>query len=104
MLTFESGGKVVQSEIGDATDVAAAYITWKQWGDDSHFKVRQDCFLTDVKATAVGGDVVRLILEVNGRDVANDLFVAGIGATTIDRVKAPIGPFRAESEVRIKQA
>jgi len=104
MLTFGSGGQTVQQEIADASDVAAAYLTFKQWGDDTHFKVRQDCFLTDMKVTATGGDVIRLIFEVNGRDVGVDTFIAGLGAATVGRIPSPIGPFRAGSEIRIKQA
>ncbi len=104
MLTFASGNQTVQQEIADATDVAAAYLTFKQWGDDTHFKIRQDCYLTDAKVTATGGDVVRLILEVNGRDVGVDMFIEGLGATTVGRIPSPIGPFKAGSEVRIKQA
>ena len=32
-----------------------------------------------------------------------ELFNAGLGATTIDRIPNPIGPIRAGSEVRIQQ-
>lgn len=96
-------GTTVQQEIGDCDDTTTNYVTWKQWGDDSYFKVRQDCWITDAKVTATGGTVVRYKIFVNGKDVGIELFNAGLGATTVDRIPSPIGPIRVGSEVRIQQ-
>ena len=96
-------GIAVQQEIGDCDDTSGNYVTWKQWGDDSYFKVRQNCWITDAKVTATGGTVVRYKIYMNGRDVGMALFNAGLGATTVDRVPSPIGMIPKDAEIRIEQ-
>lgn len=103
-LAFGDGsGKQVQFEVGDCTDVSGAMVTWKNWGDESHFIARQDCFITDAMVTATGGTVVRYALYINGKDTGIELGNAFLGATTVDRVKSPIGPIRAGSRIALEQ-
>lgn len=104
LLTLaDKSGRTVQQEIGDCDDTSGNYVTWKQWGDDSYFKVRQNCWITDAKVTATGGTVVRYKIYMNGRDVGVELFNAGLGAATVDRIPSPIGMIPAGSEIRIEQ-
>jgi len=104
LLAFESGnGTNVQQEIGDCDDTSGNMVTWKNWGDESHFLVRQDCYLTDAIVTATSGTVVRYAVYVNGKDTGIELFNAGLGAATMDRIKKPIGPIRAGSRVAFEQ-
>jgi len=97
------GSQTVQQEIGDCDDTSTNYVTWKSTGGDSFFRARGDCYISDAKVTATGGTVVRYKLEVNGKDTGIELFNAGLGATTVDRIPNPIGPIKAGSEVRIQQ-
>lgn len=103
-LAFGDGsGKQVQFEIGDADDSSGNYVTWKNWGDESHFILRQDAFITDAIVTATGGTVVRYALYVNGKDTGIELGNAFLGASTQDRIKSPIGPIRAGSRIALEQ-
>lgn len=99
----DASGRTVQQEIGDCDDTTAHYVTWKQWGDDSFFIARQNCYITDAKVTATGGTVVRYKLFMNGKDVGVELFNAGLGATTVGRVPSPIGMIPKDSQIRLQQ-
>jgi len=99
----DSTGKTVQHEVGDCDDTSGNMVTWKNWGDESHFLARSDCFLSDAIVTATGGTVVRYALYVNGKDTGVELGNAFLGATTVDRVKSPIGPIRAGSRIALEQ-
>jgi hypothetical protein len=92
-----------QQEVGDCDDTSGNMVTWKNWGSESHFLVRSDCYLTDAIVTATGGTVVRYAIYVNGKDTGIELGNAFLAATTMDRIKSPIGPFKAGSRVALEQ-
>jgi len=103
-LQFTDGaGRQVQFEVGDCDDTSTNMVTWKNWGDESHFVLRQDAYINDAMVTATGGTVVRYSLFVNGKDTGIELGNAFLGAATMDRIKSPIGPIRGGSRIALQQ-
>lgn len=103
LVLSDDSGRIVQSEVGDASDVADAYVTWKSLGSETSFTARQDCWLADVKLTAAGTDTTRMALYINGVDKGITLLNAGIVATVNNRVPNPIGKIQAGSRIQLKQ-
>jgi len=92
-----------QVEVGDADDTSGNYVTWKNWGDEKHFKSRSQCYIIDAIVTATGGTVVRYALYVDGKDTGIELGNAFLAAATMDRIKVPLGPIRANARIALKQ-
>jgi len=102
-IVLTSGGMSVQEEIGDADDTAGNYVTWKNVGGESFFKVRQDCYIDDIVSTDTGTNCTRYKFYINGKDVGITKLIANCQTSVYERIKIPIGPIQAGSMVQIEQ-
>ena len=103
LVLTDDTGRIVQSEVGDCSDVAAGYVTWKSTGDEKTFTARQDCWIADIKLTAAGTDTTRLSLIIDGIDKGITTLNAGVVATVNNRLPNPIGKVRQGSRIQLKQ-